>query len=99
MIAFNAFSKQDPYYSANESADSDFRMPPQHSKLTLSKSETDTLRHWIEQGALYETHWSLKPIKKTELPEITDSDWARNEIDYFTLHKREKRNTYSSVNV
>ena len=73
-----------------ESADPDFRMPPQHSKLTLSKSETDTLRHWIEQGALYETHWSLKPIKKTELPEITDSDWARNEIDYFTLHKLEQ---------
>ena len=35
-----------------ESADPDFRMPPQHSKLTLSKNETDTLRRWIEQGAL-----------------------------------------------
>ena len=70
-----------------ESADPDFRMPPQHSKLTLSKNETDTLRRWIEQGALYETHWSLKPIKKKALPKITDSDWIKNEIDYFTLHK------------
>ena len=70
-----------------ESADPDFRMPPQHSKLTLSKNEIDTLRRWIEQGALYETHWSLKPIKKKALPKITDSDWIKNEIDYFTLHK------------
>ena len=46
------------------SADADEHMPPSSSKLDrLTTKEIATLRHWIEQGAEYENHWSLIPLK------------------------------------
>ena len=46
------------------STDADEHMPPSSSKLDkLTAQEIGTLRLWIEQGAEYENHWSLIPLK------------------------------------
>ena len=58
-------------------------MPPPDSNLTLSDEEKKLLDRWIEQGAPYDTHWSLKPLpKEVEIP-TTESDWGRNALDPF----------------
>lgn len=64
------------------SDDADEVMPPPKSKLSLSAKEKDLLDRWIEEGAIYDTHWSFKPIpKKIAVPESTA--WSRNAVDAF----------------
>lgn len=72
------------------STDPNELMPPPESNLSLTESEIDLIKRWIEQGAQYEPHWAFVSPKKAELPKIKDEEWPRNEIDYFTLAKMNK---------
>ncbi len=75
------------------SKDPDYQMPTPESHLgTLTDREIQILEKWIAQGATYEKHWALLPPVKTDLPKLSDKNWARNEIDYFTLAKMEGQN-------
>jgi len=75
------------------SKDPDYQMPTPESHLgTLSEREIQMLEKWIAQGAVYEKHWALLPPVKTDLPMVSDKNWARNEIDYFTLAKMTGQN-------
>lgn len=65
-------------------------MPPTDSNLKLSASEKEILKKWIEQGAKFEKHWSFTTPEKSELPKVKNSDWPKNEIDYFILSKIEE---------
>lgn len=59
------------------------RMPPPDSNLSLNDDEKRLLDQWIEQGAPYDEHWSLKALPQSvEVPDL-ESEWARNEIDRF----------------
>lgn len=70
------------------SADPSYLMPSPESHLgTLSEREIRLFTAWIKQGAKYEPHWAFTKPLKTTLPPIKDKDWARNEIDYFTMAK------------
>ena len=66
-------------------------MPPPDSKLSLTKSEIELIRKWIEQGAEYQGHWAFESIGETEVPTST-SQWGNNEIDRFVarLHAAKK---------
>jgi hypothetical protein len=72
------------------STDPNELMPPPESNLSLTESEIELIKRWIEQGAQYEPHWAFVSPKKATLPKIKDKDWPRNEIDYFTLAKMNK---------
>lgn len=72
------------------SDDSTFRMPPVESNLALSSREIKLIEKWIEQGAKYERHWAYVPPEKTMLPEVENTAWPQNEIDYFVLEKLEQ---------
>lgn len=65
-------------------------MPPPESNLTLDDYEKKILKKWIEQGADWKRHWSFLPMEKPDIPEITNTTWAKNEIDHFVLAKLEK---------
>jgi hypothetical protein len=43
-------------------------MPPPKSNKTLTTKEKETLKRWIEEGALYEGHWAFIPPVVPELP-------------------------------
>ncbi len=60
------------------------KMPPK-SKKQLTKAEIQLIHDWIEQGAKYESHWSLITPRKHDLPKIKNGDWVRNDIDRFVL--------------
>ncbi len=72
------------------SSDSAFQMPPPDAHLgLLSAYEISLVAKWIQQGAVYETHWAFIPPKKARLPAVSDKGWPNNEIDYFVLAKLE----------
>ena len=62
------------------------RMPPAYAgRDKLSDREIDLIRRWIEQGAVWQLHWSFNPPKRPGLPQVSDSHWPHNPIDYFVL--------------
>jgi len=70
------------------SQDADYQMPTPDSHLgALSEREIKILERWIEQGAVYEKHWALLSPVKSELPNVKEQNWVKNEIDYFCLAK------------
>jgi mono/diheme cytochrome c family protein len=64
--------------------DPDERMP--YKKEPLTSEEISTLRTWIKQGAKWGDHWAYLPVKKTEVPEVSNN-WVRNDIDKFIYSK------------
>ena len=73
-----------------ESTDPDLVMPPHETKKKLSRHERNVLRRWIAEGAAYEQHWSLVTPERPVLPNVNDTAWPKNEIDYFILAKLEE---------
>ncbi|MCA9041530.1 MAG: DUF1549 domain-containing protein, partial [Planctomycetaceae bacterium] len=65
-------------------------MPPQDSNLSLSEREISLVKKWIEQGAEWKDHWSFISLKPVPLPEVKQTDWPRNRIDYFVLNRLER---------
>jgi hypothetical protein len=59
------------------------RMPPKSLGRTLSAAEIDILKHWIEQGAEWQSHWSFRPPVAPLVPEVRRVAWPRNSIDRF----------------
>jgi len=70
-------------------ADPDDLMPPPDSKLSLSGEEKELIRRWIAEGAEWKEHWAFAPVKQPMLPKPAKANWAKNEIDPFTLVKME----------
>src|SRR5262249_44397099 len=64
------------------------RMPM--GKDPLSDKDVAILRRWIEQGAVWEKHWSFIPPKRPDLPKVKDQSWPTNPIDYFVLERLEQ---------
>ncbi len=62
--------------------DVDELMPPPDEGQPLTAAEIDLLRRWIEQGAPYQTHWSLTPLTRPPVPDANDKR-GRNPIDAF----------------
>ena len=70
----------------------DQRMPPVGSSKHLSEQEIELLTHWVQQGASYARHWSYEKPVRPELPQVGNTSWPKNEIDYFVLAKLEQAN-------
>ncbi|WP_138991256.1 PSD1 and planctomycete cytochrome C domain-containing protein [Larkinella sp. C7] len=71
--------------------DTSLLMPPPSSNLKLSTREINLIEKWIKQGAKYEKHWAFVAPKKPAIPEVDQTDWPKNEIDHFILHKQEQK--------
>jgi mono/diheme cytochrome c family protein len=65
------------------SADRDEQMPPPKSHKTLTTSEKEAIRRWIEQGATYQKHWAFEPPVRPLVPRVS----AGNPIDAFILDR------------
>lgn len=63
------------------------RMPPRKSGKKLTAAQIETLKNWIEQGAVWKGHWAYEPVKKPEPPAIPPGRQARNQIDRFVLSR------------
>ncbi len=67
--------------------DPELVMPTPESKMSLTATEKAMLIKWVEQGAEWKNHWAFEYPKKSELPKISNTKWAKNEIDNFVLNK------------
>lgn len=65
----------------------DDRMPPEGPRL--SDSETERLRRWIKDGAVFEEHWSYRPVQAPKLPKVSHEEWISNDIDRYILARLE----------
>jgi len=62
------------------------RMPPAYlGHDPLDPSDVEVLRHWISEGAEYQTHWAFEPPARPAEPEVSDSQWLRQPLDSFVL--------------
>jgi hypothetical protein len=71
------------------SADQTQVMPPPASLHLLSARDKEVIRKWIEEGAVYETHWAYTLPKKADPP--GGDIKAENPIDRFVLKELEER--------
>ncbi len=78
---FMRISSKDPAYV----------MPPTSTNLSLTPSEIAIIEKWIKQGAKYESHWAFTTPKSPAIPAVKNTEWAKNEIDYFVLDKLEDK--------
>ncbi|TWU09360.1 Planctomycete cytochrome C [Symmachiella macrocystis] len=79
------------------SDDETLRMPPADANLDLTQGEIDLIKRWIEQGAVWDKHWSLLPIAEVTIPEVADSTWPRNAIDHFVLARLQREGLASAA--
>ena len=63
------------------------RMPPLSANKTLDSNQIEVLRRWIEDGALWDQHWSFKAVATTDAPAVSNNTWVRNSVDRFVLAK------------
>jgi hypothetical protein len=71
------------------SNDPDEKMPPAESGKSLTAKEIELLKRWIDEGAVYEKHWSFQVPQRQALPPVATPDWIRNGIDRFVLARLE----------
>ena len=83
--------EQSEVFKLISSPDTSVLMPPPSSNLKLTAREVSLIKKWIEQGAKYEKHWAFVSPKLPSLPQITNKEWVKNEIDYFIVNRQEKK--------
>jgi hypothetical protein len=67
------------------------RMPPAWAgTVRLSEREISLLTRWVEQGAVWQKHWSFIPPVRGKLPPVSDPTWPKNAIDHFVLSRLDR---------
>lgn len=90
VAIFPGKPEQSEVYKRITSVDPSYQMPTPESHLgLLNETEIGLVRKWIEQGAKYEKHWAFMAPVLPAVPEVSDEDWPKNEIDHFVLQKME----------
>jgi hypothetical protein len=69
--------------------DADDLMPPPESNLKLNATEKALLAQWINEGAVYEGHWSFEPVRNPLIPHIEPD--AFHPIDAFVRARLQKQ--------
>jgi mono/diheme cytochrome c family protein len=68
--------------TANEAS----RMPPAWAGAPrLTDRETERVLRWVQQGAVWQKHWSFIPPVRPEVPAVSNPLWPKNAIDYFVM--------------
>jgi len=70
-------------------ADPVLRMPPAHTKKTITAEQKALLKRWIDQGAPWKEHWAFAAPRRPPLPPVRNVRWVRNPVDRFILARLE----------
>ncbi len=71
------------------SQDAGEQMPPPKTGKSLTPAQVESLRLWIDQGAVYQDHWAFQKIGKPVGPAVKNKRWPRNTVDEFILARLE----------
>jgi hypothetical protein len=70
--------------------DSEEVMPPPKSNKRLTAAQIDTIKRWIDQGAVWGEHWSFVRPERPAVPAIKNTQFTiHNPIDNFVLARLE----------
>jgi len=72
------------------SVDPEEQMPPAETGKKLSAQEVEKIKQWIAGGAEYSRHWSYEAPKRPPVPDVSQKEWCRNDIDRFVLSRLEQ---------
>ena len=64
-------------------SDPDDQMPPREEVRQLTPLEISKIRDWILQGANWQPHWSLVPLRRPALPKNDNTSWTLGPIDRY----------------
>ncbi|HET6572601.1 MAG TPA: PSD1 and planctomycete cytochrome C domain-containing protein [Fimbriiglobus sp.] len=92
----SALRKESPVVVPGKSGDSELirrvtadddseRMPPPRFKKPLSPKQVETLRRWVDQGAVWGKHWAFEPPKRGQIPSTNFQIPIKNPIDAFVI--------------
>ena len=90
-------SRHSELYRRITTEDPDERMPPEGSVRTLTSPETEIIRRWIEQGAVWKEHWSFVPPRRPTVPQVEDETWPIHDLDRFVLARLERARLETSA--
>ncbi len=76
--------------------DPDERMPPTESAKSLSDADRALLVRWIDEGAVYETHWAYEAPVRPPVPTLADGSKPAHPIDAFVQKRLEGVGLFSS---
>ncbi len=71
------------------SQDPELRMPPASSGKSLTETQIQTLRKWMESGAEYQGHWAFIPVQRPPVPKGMTSTSA-HPVDAFIRDRLER---------
>jgi hypothetical protein len=73
------------------SHDPDEVMPPPKLAKPLSPEQVETLKSWINAGAVWGQHWAWEKPIRPNLPKTVHSGWVRNPVDAFIISRLESK--------
>ncbi len=80
------------------SAEEGVRMPPAEFGKDLSAHQVELLKRWVEQGAVWEGHWSFQRIIRPDVPAAANDLPIVNTIDTFVADELQRQQlTFSPV--
>ncbi|MGE3822112.1 MAG: DUF1549 domain-containing protein, partial [Isosphaeraceae bacterium] len=74
-----------------ESDDPELVMPPPKSGKSLTRSQAETIRRWVAEGAAFQGHWAYVPPVRPATPDVSALEksapvgFVRNDVDRFIL--------------
>ena len=73
------------------STDPTEKMPPPDSGKSLSPEQIRLVKDWIDQGAVWQGHWSFQSPRQTPAPSVKQTGAVvRNAIDHFVLERLDR---------
>jgi hypothetical protein len=96
-----ALRKHNPIIVAGNAANSDLVrrirgddpkhvMPPAKTNRRLTPQQVETIRRWIDEGAVWGKHWAFEAPRTPPLPQVRDRSWVRSAVDVFILARLER---------
>jgi hypothetical protein len=74
------------------STDPDEIMPPPEAVHRIDQPQIEILTRWINEGAVYEPHWSFVAPQRSAPPVPVNAAWVRNPIDAFVAARLDQEN-------
>jgi hypothetical protein len=73
-------------------------MPPPKSNKRLTPAQIDTIKRWIDQGAVWGEHWSIVKPERPPVPTVKSPEFTiHNPIDNFVLARLGKEGLKQSA--
>jgi mono/diheme cytochrome c family protein len=72
--------------------DPDDHMPPAETGKRVTPEQIELLKRWIASGAEWQPHWSYRPLRPLDPPDLPRDGFIHNDVDRFLVAKLREKN-------